>query len=231
MGQWWDLWMRWWAGEKVDGAQLWGLPMLVWGRIGKGLQFAGGLTVVLDLVGPERLRAFGKRLYVVNWTKKVASPAEGVSVVVAVVTLLAYLAFFALTLAGTVFGWAEHLIRPVKDLVAWAKPVLDSFWFQYPLVLLIFFIALGSALAAKPKSRAEARSVGRLGCLFAPVVLVAAILAGLILLPWAVVIYGICWPLSRGIAFLLDHKKPGWIVYVVAFAFVVIGFHFDMLAS
>ncbi|WIX85439.1 hypothetical protein [Amycolatopsis sp. DG1A-15b] len=205
--------------------------MLVWGRVGKGLQFAGGLTVVLDLIGPERLRAFGKRLYVVNWTKAVTTPAEGVAVVVAVVTLMAYLAFFALTLASTAFDWAEQVVRPVKELIAWAKPVLDSFWFQLPLILLLFFIALGSMLDAKPKNKAEARSAWRAGCLLAPVIVATVILAGLILLPWVVLIYGICWPMSRGLAFLLDHKKPGWVVYVVAFAFVVIGFHFDMLAS
>lgn len=35
--------------------------MLWWARIGKLLQFAGGAAVVLDLVGPERLRRTGTR--------------------------------------------------------------------------------------------------------------------------------------------------------------------------
>ncbi|GHF17890.1 hypothetical protein GCM10017786_59490 [Amycolatopsis deserti] len=52
----WDAWTVWWHGRSVASFELWSWPILAWGRLGKGLQFAGGLIVVLDLIGAERLR-------------------------------------------------------------------------------------------------------------------------------------------------------------------------------
>lgn len=51
----------WLSGQSVAGLDLWGLPVVWWARFGKLAQFTAGLTVVLDLIGPERLRAFGDR--------------------------------------------------------------------------------------------------------------------------------------------------------------------------
>jgi hypothetical protein len=53
------VWSSWWAGRSTQNLYVLGLSMLWWGRIGKYLQFLGGLTVVLDIVGPERLRSIG----------------------------------------------------------------------------------------------------------------------------------------------------------------------------
>lgn len=62
MTQLWDAWARWWAGEQVGGLPLFGTTVLFWGRLGKVLQFAAGLVVVLDLVGTHRLTATRDRL-------------------------------------------------------------------------------------------------------------------------------------------------------------------------
>ncbi len=58
----WDAWREWAAGNDTLDLVLWGLEIRWWGRIGKMLQFAGALTVILDIVGPERLIAFGASL-------------------------------------------------------------------------------------------------------------------------------------------------------------------------
>lgn len=50
-------WSMWWSGQKLDEEfAMWGMPFLWWARGGKFLQFAGGLVVVLDLIGPERFQ-------------------------------------------------------------------------------------------------------------------------------------------------------------------------------
>ncbi|WP_248960266.1 hypothetical protein [Sphaerisporangium perillae] len=56
-----DAWALWLDGRSTLGDDLFGLPMIWWGRGGKIAAFAGGLTVLLDLLGPERLR-YGPRL-------------------------------------------------------------------------------------------------------------------------------------------------------------------------
>jgi hypothetical protein len=57
---WRDLWMAWsqWAsGHTLHEQAMWGLKMLWWERIGLFLEFLGGATIIVDIVGPQRLRA------------------------------------------------------------------------------------------------------------------------------------------------------------------------------
>src|SRR5687768_6764961 len=39
---------------------MFGIPILAWGRTGKVAAFIGGATVVLEIVGPDRLKASAK---------------------------------------------------------------------------------------------------------------------------------------------------------------------------
>jgi hypothetical protein len=58
----WQAWGLWFDGRSVSGYQLWGLPVLWWGRIGKLGQFTGGLVAIIDVVGITRITAWGDRL-------------------------------------------------------------------------------------------------------------------------------------------------------------------------
>jgi hypothetical protein len=62
-----DAWHGWASGQPILSHELLGISILWWGRIGEIAVFLGGLTVVLDLIGPERLRAVG------NITKSIHS--------------------------------------------------------------------------------------------------------------------------------------------------------------
>ncbi|QTR05357.1 hypothetical protein J7S33_12395, partial [Saccharothrix algeriensis] len=62
-----EAWARWLDGQRVDGLRLWGRPILHWGRLGKLLQFAAGLVVVLDLVGARRIHAVARALGGHRW--------------------------------------------------------------------------------------------------------------------------------------------------------------------
>jgi hypothetical protein len=55
-----EIWRTWLSGESVTDSELWGVSMLWWGRIGKLLQLFAALTIVVEIVGPERLRRFGR---------------------------------------------------------------------------------------------------------------------------------------------------------------------------
>ncbi|WP_143121707.1 hypothetical protein [Saccharopolyspora antimicrobica] len=58
----WEAWSLWWSGQKLDNYTMWWIPLLWWARIGKLMQFAGGVAVVLDLAGPNRLRRFASKM-------------------------------------------------------------------------------------------------------------------------------------------------------------------------
>jgi hypothetical protein len=51
-------WREWLAGHDITHLRLLGIEVLWWGRIGKALEFLGGLTVVIDLLGRARMTAF-----------------------------------------------------------------------------------------------------------------------------------------------------------------------------
>jgi hypothetical protein len=56
-----EAWQRWFAGQEIDPQlRLWFMSILWWGRVGKIATFIGGLTIILDLVGAERLQSIGK---------------------------------------------------------------------------------------------------------------------------------------------------------------------------
>jgi hypothetical protein len=56
-----DAWGRWFSGLEVDPQLSMGfLTILWWGRLGKIAAFLGGLTVILDLLGVERLHQIAK---------------------------------------------------------------------------------------------------------------------------------------------------------------------------
>ncbi|NUW39894.1 hypothetical protein [Nonomuraea rhodomycinica] len=57
-----DAWGMWLDGRSALGHDLLGLPVIWWGRFGKILSFVSGATVVVDLVGPEKLSRYGERL-------------------------------------------------------------------------------------------------------------------------------------------------------------------------
>jgi hypothetical protein len=196
--------MTWWHGRSTLGLQLWGVPVLWWGRIGKLAQFAAGLVVLFDLIGAERLRAFGRQS---QWWARV---------------LLLGLKFD--------FGWrpdrmavdwrpGQHLdwhdwkklikpalwvtliplsgwlLRTYVPLTSWTAVILYSVWATFAFVL-------GAALAFL--------------VLYVVIMLIVLVVA---VLPTIIV--------ER----LLNREQPGHPARWIAFILFLVGFHFDLLAS
>ncbi|MFI6236070.1 hypothetical protein ACIBD9_21145 [Micromonospora sp. NPDC050784] len=56
-----DLVDAWFAGRPTENLELFGVAMVLWGRLGKSMLYLAGLTVVLDLPDPEQLKEWGQR--------------------------------------------------------------------------------------------------------------------------------------------------------------------------
>ena len=56
-------WTGWFNGQLGPDHLLWGVEILWWGRVGKVAQFVGALTVIVEIVGADRLRTFGNSLH------------------------------------------------------------------------------------------------------------------------------------------------------------------------
>jgi hypothetical protein len=56
-----DAWALWWSGQQLTDHTLYGAPVLWLGRAGKLLAFLAGMTLVLDMIGSERLIRWGEQ--------------------------------------------------------------------------------------------------------------------------------------------------------------------------
>lgn len=51
-----EAWWRWSEGDPtLRDANLWGLRVLWWGRLGKLAAFVAGLVLIIDIIGPDRI--------------------------------------------------------------------------------------------------------------------------------------------------------------------------------
>jgi hypothetical protein len=119
-----DAWFLWFSGQEVDPRlRLWFMSILWWGRAGKIAAFLGGLTVILDLIGPDRLRRWGRA----------GRTAWGQPIITAVVAVLTFLIPFVLGgLSG--FAWLVPVFMIgagllgywiATRLVGWLADTLD----------------------------------------------------------------------------------------------------------
>lgn len=53
-----EAWQVWLSGQPTNELILWGVSIFWWGRIGKILQTVGFVTLIAEIIGPERIRAF-----------------------------------------------------------------------------------------------------------------------------------------------------------------------------
>src|SRR5438876_6825500 len=55
----WGLWQR---GSIPENFSLWGQGKVFWGRFGKVLEFLGFASIIVEIIGPERLHRTGSRI-------------------------------------------------------------------------------------------------------------------------------------------------------------------------
>jgi hypothetical protein len=56
-----EAWARWFEGPIATG-ELWDIPLFWWGRIGAMMQMIAAAAILVEIIGPVRLREFAKAL-------------------------------------------------------------------------------------------------------------------------------------------------------------------------
>ncbi|MFI7610669.1 hypothetical protein ACIBP6_05445 [Nonomuraea terrae] len=171
-----EAWQIWFSGKSLSGLSLHGMPMIWVGRLGKIVAFVGGLTVILDIVGPEPITELSKRV-----KEKIGHAAVAVG-------CFAQLGSFVLALL--VINHVNH---------EYLQPVIDN---HGPLVgipaVVVFFVVMWIVLAGvKP-------------------VVIGTLRSSAVALAY----------LAKGLA----HPRAAPLRSVGALL-VLVGFHFDLLAS
>ncbi|NJP09061.1 MAG: hypothetical protein HC866_05870 [Leptolyngbyaceae cyanobacterium RU_5_1] len=57
-----EAWALWWSGHLSPHSTIWGVSIFWWGRLGRTMQFVGAVTIIADIIGPEKIRKFGSSL-------------------------------------------------------------------------------------------------------------------------------------------------------------------------
>ncbi|MEV6039271.1 hypothetical protein AB0L65_49605 [Nonomuraea sp. NPDC052116] len=165
-----DALQMWFSGNSaLQDSTMYGLGMLWWGRFGKIAAFLGGMTVVLDILGPERIREYGGRLRAVP-----RSRTQG--------TLTALTTGGGAIVAGSMAAAVDVAMGLGSGRLALAVLIAT-------IVLAVGWVAISTA-----RSKLFENTL-------------------------------------KGVAWVLEHPKSlGW-WRVISLLGLVVGFHFDLLAS
>ncbi|MFG1926835.1 hypothetical protein [Cryptosporangium sp. NPDC048952] len=143
-GQFIDAWQIWLSGKEVADAPLWGKTVLFWARAGKLLQFIAGLVVIIDLIGPEALRAHADRMKSrrLVWLTRFRAGVAGLRESFAEIALLIFLA------AGMSAGWwvlGHTLIDNPETLKVVNAAAVAFFLISLPALVFLVYV-FGTAI-------------------------------------------------------------------------------------
>ncbi|MBB5155564.1 hypothetical protein [Saccharopolyspora phatthalungensis] len=210
----WEAWSLWWSGTKLEDFAMWGLPMLWWARIGKCLQFAGTAIVILDLVGPERLRALR------NKGDKYAEKARR----------------YVRNLDESSYGYPEGATPGERQLIAERRAKIDYYYNRYFIIFFCYVVPTVGVLYVGGKYFNELVSgypdwlihiAGWLFLLVVAILILWVIFGATLYLPVLILrVPSVVseWLFGAG-------KKQGHPIRVAAFLAIVVGFHLDLLGS
>ena len=185
-----------------DDYILWGKSIRWWARLGIGVQFTGVITLIVEIIGPERIRSLGARLenkrkrnnsfsrmkWIINWPKRLYDIAKGASKgtlkekansIIDSFTLRIYSSLIALMLMIAA-------IPDPTDLII------------YPVLIIIFVITVISLILS-------------------------------VLLAGYAVSFDII--ILRPVAWILEHKHLSKFLKILSLLAVLFGIHFGLLAA
>ena len=209
-----EAWSRWLNGESVSNYILWNAQILWWGRMGKLVSAISALTIITEIIGPTRLREFGASLH------------NRIDLQVAFNRLkksLAYLRLMRRVLTSAVNERepaVEDLDEPSCGFLLLMSFLIAGAWLGAGLTFYEVYFARGFWLALG-------------GCLIAFVLGVysSPVVASLILSVPPTVLLVIDVVGIKPLAWLLERKALDRLVKLGSLALLIIGLHFDLLAS
>jgi hypothetical protein len=214
-----EAWSHWRAGQPTSDLELWGHSMLFWGRLGKLLQFVGALTVIAELIGVDRLQRLGASWHgpdtpVTRAQRRLRARIQSVkdklsSLTVGAIALLFGLAIVVGNSLYAVLAWRAFREQGFKALISqeWVLELIQPFWPKGALVygspVLIPLTAWLCVYALPMLGLAFLNVLGRVAdqCVIRPV------------------------------AWTLDRSALGALVKVMSLVLLLVGTHFDLLAS
>ena len=205
-----EAWRQWLSGNLVHESVLWGFSILWWGRIGKIVQFAAALTIIADIIGPERLRLFGNSLHGAFSLKKVDYYLHD-------------------AFAHTKATW--NYVRAPSEKVAEALAAVKEFKSDH----INMFVCLGLTILGGfflwPRLGGWLTIISAAVGYFVLLVSISPVMTILTLFVVSLLGLLIDFLIVEPIAWIIERPHIDKWVKIMAVILLILGFHFDLLAS
>jgi len=207
-----EAWKLWLAGQTVQDSLLWGAKILWWGRLGKVVEFLAATTIIADIIGPERLRKFGNSLHLAFTLTKAK-----------------YFLIDALKWIRTMFIYNYSWFGSRREEQALDQVVrFRADTFNYYVCLALTAVGLYFAWPYLSWWNVPFVAIAVLGALWMTLSPITTALLIVILSSFGVLIdLAILEPM----AWLLERKMVDRWVKIISVVLLILGFHFDLLAS
>lgn len=204
-------WKLWLTGDLPSDVMIWGVSIFWWGRIGKIMQFVGAITIVADIIGPERIRDFGASLHTAITRMNLFRFLED--------CFEWYIIIFRYTLMK---DYTDE--SPIKKSSRYTR--LDAI--NYFICLLITILVIGLAKLYQTGWIVLIEAVIIFGCLLVSISPLITVCVIVLLIGFELAINFV---LIRPLAWALEHPSLDRFTKVMSLLLLLIGFHFELLAS
>lgn len=206
-----EAWSAWFAGDINKASVLWGVELFWWGRIGKALQLVGGLTIVAEIIGADALRKFGSSLH-----NRITWPS------------------FRENLHHIVV-WMRLTWRSIGETDSKEQDRLMDEASKYGANLVSGILSIGGAIAFWFLVEVSSTWYLQLLASFFFLFVMLAVVAPVFILASFVIFYLVGLVLDviviEPVAWVLEREYLDKLIKVFAVIMLVVGFHFDFLAS
>lgn len=208
-----EAWSIWLSGDLPDSALLWGISILWWERIGKLMQITGAATIIADIVGPEKIRKFGTSLQ------------SQTSVTMLIQFLRQCFSWYAIIFRRTI-------LKDFTDNISDQKRKQDNSQLNFLNYLICFFLSVSIVYMAELYLAGWGSLLTKFVLIYACVLVsVSPLITVLAVVSSTVLGLAINSLVIQPTAWLLEHPSLDRDIKIASLILLLVGFHFELLAS
>lgn len=206
-----EAWKLWLTDHLPSDVIIWGVNVFWWGRLGKMMQFVGAITIIADIIGPEKIRSFGASLHTAITRANLIRFLED--------CFEWYTVIFRYTLMKDYTDEA-----PSKKTARYTR--LDAINYVICFLITVLIIVLAKLYSTGWIVLIEAAII--FGCLLVSISPLITVFVIVFLIGFELVINFF---FIKPLAWTLEHPSFERFTKVISLLLLLIGFHFELLAS
>lgn len=207
-----DAWVLWLSGHLSPDLMIWGVSIFWWGRLGKIMQAIGAITIIADIIGPEKIRAFG------------ASLQGAVTSAILINFLRNCFEWYKTVFRHTVMKDYEDTVAPITRQSGQFKLDVLNYFVCFLLTILVV-----SSIGLQDTGWILIVETAIIFCCLLVSISPLITVLILMLLTFAGLVINLVF--IKSLASALEHPSLDRFTKIASLLFLLVGFHFELLAS